>query len=506
MVVVSLATVASRVGGLLRDIVIFALLGLSTWSGLFLFAFTVPNLFRRLLGEGALTSAMVPLFSEAWERHSPREAFIFLNRLLSRLSAVLLGSIGLFSGIFLLGANFLGPHWRRALGLSLLLTPYLLFSCLSAAVSGALNVLGSFGLPALTALFLNVAMVIAGIFALVFCPSDGMLATAVLCLGVLGGGAIQFVFPCYLLHRRGWKFRWDWGRNALLLRLWNLFVPAVLGAAMVQINLTLSRLLAFGLTDTGMATLYLSNRLVELPLGIFAVAILSVTFPGLSRFAAAGELHSFATGYRRAHWSLLMLTVPASIGLLFLGRPILSVLFAWGNYSAADLARTVPVLAVASVGIPFFAAIALAIRTFHAHQDMGTPLRVAVLGIAANLLLTLLLVRRLGAAGIAAANVLAAIFQWILLRKKLPKLLGHSPFPCRKFWSLCAANGFLVLFLASIAQFFRTPSTPRLDSLLHLAVAILPSICGYAAILRFLDFGEVGLFFAFLRPFRKRMR
>jgi putative peptidoglycan lipid II flippase len=494
----ALATVLSRVAGLLRDSVLFALLGLSEWSGAFLFAFTVPNLFRRMLGEGALSSAMVPLFSETLKKHSLGEAFAFLNRLLSRLCVFLSLALCAAAVAFLLGYNFLSDRWLRALSLSLLLAPYLLAVCLSAMVCGALNVLGSFGLPALTALLLNGAMVGAGLCALVLCPSGGLGAALFLCGGVLAGGAGQLAFSGFLLRRYGWRFRWDWSPCPLLGRLWSLFLPALLGAAMVQINGTVSRLLAFWLTADGISTLYLSSRLVELPLGIFAVAVVSVAFPALSRSASARDGESFARAYGHAYRSILMVTVPSAIGLILLGGPILTVLFGWGNCSAEDLARTLPVLRLSAAGIPFFALAGLHSRAFHAHQDMGTPVRIAAATVAVNLLLTVLLVKPFGAAGIASANLLSAVLQCILLRQRAVRSWGREFFFAGGAGrALAWANGALAALLLSIGHFSPAAGRAnRLETLLWLALSISAAVLSYGLLLRRMGFGEVSLLFA----------
>jgi putative peptidoglycan lipid II flippase len=504
---VALATVLSRIAGLFRDSVLFALLGLSVWSGAFLFAFTIPNLFRRMLGEGALSSAMIPLFTETLERRSRTDAFAFLNQLLTRLSVLILGAIACFATIFFLLHRTLSAHWLCAIGLSLLLAPYLLFACLSAMISGALNSFGSFGLPALTALFLNGAMLIFGAAALFIYPAGGLPATLFLCAGVLGGGICQLAFSAHLLRLHGWHFRWDCSSNPLLSRLWHLFLPAVLGAAMVQINVTLSRLLAFALTVGGISTLYLSSRLVELPLGIFAIAIISVAFPGLSRLAADGNGDAFAANCGRAHRSMLMVTIPATIGLMLLGRPILTLLFSWGNYGSADLAKTLPVLWASTPGIPFFALVGLSTRIFHAGQDMRSPLSIAAIGIGANLLLTVLLVGPLGAVGIASANVLSSALQCILLQRKMARSRGSSfTFSALtgRTIPLLLASAALLCFLLLSNYFLQTSLPLRLDALVRIAFAIPAGTAVYVLTLRCFRYEEVSLFFALLKPLRRK--
>ncbi|MDR2667950.1 MAG: hypothetical protein LBB38_02835, partial [Puniceicoccales bacterium] len=245
---VAFATALSRVAGFFRDSVMFALLGMSPWSGAFLFAFTVPNLFRRMLGEGALSSAMIPIFTETLETRSREDAFAFLNRLLTRLGALIFVLCAVFLLLFVIMHKALSPSWLRALALSAILCPYLAFACLSAAICGALNSLGSFGLPALNAALLNGAMIVFGVVGLLLCPSGGATAALLLCGGVLLGGLCQLALPFWLLMRSGWRFHFDWSSSQLLAKMMALLIPAAVGAAMVQINATLSRILAFWLT------------------------------------------------------------------------------------------------------------------------------------------------------------------------------------------------------------------------------------------------------------------
>jgi putative peptidoglycan lipid II flippase len=499
VVAVALATVASRLTGLLRDMLLFALLGLGPWSGAFLFAFTVPNFFRRLLGEGALTSAMVPLFSETRGQDPARTAFPFLNCLLTRLVGVLL--LFLFGAFIVEAAAFpwQSEHWRRALGLTLLMSPYLLFACLSAMLCGALNVLGSFGLPALTALILNLAMGGACTLALLL-PMGTPAALFIICCAVLLGGVLQVAFPCYLLRREGWRFHWDCSSNPLLLRLWGLFLPAVFGAAMAQINATVSRILAYWLTRNGISTLYLSSRLTELPIGIFAIAVVTVVFPALSRYASSGDAESFSACYRSSQRAIAMVTFPATLGLIFLGQPILCALFQWGNYSASDLQQTLPVLRMSALGIPLYAFVGGAVRAFHARQNMVVPLRIALLSIGVNLFLTVAWTPAFGAVGIAGAGVAAALLQCLLLHFAL----RGSLIRCVRFrpaLSLLLANGLAALLMFCVLRFLVLPIPPRPLAILQIALALPLVFSAYVFLLRLLRYGEVSLFFEFFKIF-----
>lgn len=498
---VALATLSSRVAGLFRDMVLFALLGLSVWNNAFLFAFTIPNLFRRLLGEGALSSSMIPLFSETLNRQQPEEAFDFLNRILTRLTIVIFFLILVSALLIFSGLPWMNDRWQRALTLTVILSPYLWFACISAMLCGALNVLDSFGLPALTSTWLNFAILVTGSLGLIFFSDSGFWSVVLISIGVLSGGVLQVAFPWIMLRRRGWKFRWDLGSNSLLERLWKLFLPAVLGAAMAQINLTISRLLAFWLTPSGISTLYLSSRIVELPLGVFVIAISSVLFPTFSRCAAAGDWESFSENYQSAQRSMLMITTPATIGLILIGQPILSIFFEWGNFTAQDLQETYPVLLASALGIPFYALMGIAVRAFHSQQDMKTPLKVAVFTIFLNLILTLLLVHPLGASGIALASVLAAAtqygaLQWILHRRVLsPKFSLFRNVHALFFGNIAIVS---VLLLVNIGIRL-TDFSPKMKAFLEVGIDLPVAFFLYIFILLWLKFEEVSLFVCFLK-------
>jgi putative peptidoglycan lipid II flippase len=505
IVSVAWATVLSRIGGLFRDMVIFALLGLSPWNGAFLFAFTIPNLFRRLLGEGALTSAMIPIYTETLQKCDRSSAYDFLNAVLCRLTMILLVIIGGFTILVFCAWPWLSLSAERALGLTVFLFPYLLCACVAALLCGALNAENSFGWPALTAFFLNLAILSMGVVSLCFWPGFPRRSTLYLCFGVLLGGFLQMLLPWKMLRRRGWKFQFRSVSDATTKRLWQLFFPAVLGAAIAQINVTVSRILAYCFTPSGISTLYLSSRLTELPLGIFVIAISSVAFPHLSHYVALGDRPAFADSYRRAQWAMLMITIPATVGLVCLGKQILQLLFQWGNFSAQDMIQTLPVLHASALGIPFYALGAIAIRAFHAQQNMTTPLRIGVASASVNLLLTFVLLVYWGPTGIAAANSLAALFQWVLLQRALGSTL--SPVSVRQphLLPISVATGGLGLWIFFNHLLVRhLVLAGKFAAFLEIFSAVALGIPVYILILHWLRFREVDLFFAFFQPFRRK--
>ncbi|MFT6235146.1 MAG: putative peptidoglycan lipid II flippase, partial [Lentimonas sp.] len=327
IVVVSLSTIGSRVLGLVRDILIFAALGASAWNDAFILAFTVPNLFRRLLGEGALTSAMVPIFSDVLHRAGRSEAFAFFNQVLLRLLIIL--SAIVVSGMVLFGSlarsGMLSDRWALGAELAVVLLPYMIFICLAAIVSAGLNLLGRFAIAASTPIVLNLAMITA-LGAGIWLSQDQAQMVYWLCAGVLFGGLLQLLMPAWDLARQGWRPRMESrGPTAEMSELWRLFLPGLMGAAILQVNILVSRLLAYSLDESAVSVLYLASRLMELPLGIFTVAVATVFFPLLARAVSDKDDHAFAGALNQGMRLVVGISLPAGIGLVVLGGPILEL-------------------------------------------------------------------------------------------------------------------------------------------------------------------------------------
>lgn len=419
--VVVVSTVGSRVAGLARDMVVFALLGTGVVNSAFIMAFTVPNLFRRLLGEGALTAAVVPVFSGELERGGVGAAYGLLNRVLSRLAVVLVvlvvGLMVVCEGVRAL--DFLPEKWVLAARLGVVLMPYLLLVCLAAILAAALNMVGRFGLAALSQVWLNLAMIVGVALFGQFFASEPLGRVLWLCGGVLVGGVLQVVLPCVGLRRAGWRWGWDFSPSPALRQVLVLFVPGMLGAAVLQLNTTVSRFLAYSLDDRAVSVLYLANRLVELPLGVFVVAVSTVFFPDLARFAARGERGAFAGRFQQGVRLILAVTFPAALGLGLLAEPILRVLFEYGAFRAADVRATGVLLVAFAVALPFYGYATLATRAFHSLRDMRFPMRVALWNFGLNIGLSVLLMQWLGVLGLAVANGLASVVQCVLMAREL---------------------------------------------------------------------------------------
>lgn len=427
IVIVSFFTLSSRVLGLFRDILLFAFLGATAINSAFIFAFTLPNLFRRLLGEGALSSAVVPVFSHEYEGNGQQAAFRFLNQALTwvlvlLITLVILGSFTLF-GI----SNFNGfeERWYIGFELGIILFPYMIFVCLAAIIAAALNVFERFAMGALSQVWLNLSMIFfLGVLGAYFGKTP-MGQVYYLCVGVLVGGLVQVIVPVRTLLRMGWRPKLDFNLSESILELAKLMLPGLAGAVIFQVNIVISQLLAFALNDHSVSILYLANRLIEFPLGVFTIAVTTVLFPTISRLAAQKKLVELGIEYRRGLRIIFAITIPAMVGLIVLHEPILRFLFEWGNFDSHDVALTSPVVVIFAIALPFYSLSTFATRGFHSLKDMRTPYKLAIFIFILNVALSLSLMFPFGTLGLAGANVLSAIVNGILLQKLLEKKDPH---------------------------------------------------------------------------------
>ncbi|MFU8848367.1 MAG: murein biosynthesis integral membrane protein MurJ [Opitutales bacterium] len=420
--VIGISTMGSRLLGLLRDILIFAALGTSLWNSAFILAFTLPNLFRRLLGEGALTSAVVPIFTDVLKRQGKEVAFQFFNQVLLRLGIILFFTVavGVLTLTVLNRSEVLTGRWALGAELSVMLLPYMIFICLAAIISAGLNVIGRFAAAALTPVLLNLAMIAALACGLLWNAGERQVVYF-LCAGVLLGGLLQLLLPAWDFMRQGWRPKLATENSEFVGQVWTLFLPGLMGAAILQINILVSRLLAFSLDEASVSLLYLASRLMELPLGVFTIAVVTVFFPLLASAVTDADKAGFAAAFNQGTRLILAISVPAGVGLIVLAEPIIALLFKWGSFSTHDVAEALPLLAIYAFGLPFYSIATFATRGLHASKDMASPVRIAGICLMINAIAGLVLMQFFGAVGLAAANVLAAIIQSALLWRILSR-------------------------------------------------------------------------------------
>ncbi|MDR2420001.1 MAG: murein biosynthesis integral membrane protein MurJ [Puniceicoccales bacterium] len=416
---VSSITAFSRLSGFIRDVVLFATFGTSAISAAFLFAFTLPNLFRKLLGEGALTSALIPIFSQEYHRQDSHAAFALLNRVISRAMLVLIGIVLCGIGLFWRLGRIPGleDRWYFGFQLAIILLPFTCFICLTALLAAVLNVLEHFFWAATPSLWMNMSM-IASLLIVNFFKFEAHVKVYCLSAGVLVGGFIPMLLLVKQLRCQSWVPRWDLSSSPALSELQKLFLPGLGGAAVAQLNLAVSRFLAFSLQTNAISLLYIADRLIDLPLGIFVIAVTTLFFPKMSRSSAICCDEEFFRQSLHGILAVLVISIPAAVGLFLLGRDILLTLFTWGQFRVEDVASALPVLRVFSMALPFYALSTFFTRMYHAKKNMRAPVRASAYAFVINLSLILLLMRHFRVLGIACANALAVMFQAIYLRSQ----------------------------------------------------------------------------------------
>lgn len=422
---IGLATLASRVLGFVRDAVIAWSFGTGFSSDAFLAAFRLPNLFRRVVGEGALSSAFVPVLAEAHLRHGHAEARAIVGAAARFFAAALavvcaLGWILAPWVVGILAPGFPAPKLELTLGLTRLMIPYLFAVGMAALVAGALNVYGSFAGPALSPCLPNIAMIAAVLLVapLLREPIEGLAA------GVLVGGFAQFAFQLPFLARHRLSLRGGAGLfHPALVRVLRRTVPAALGGAVYQVNILVGTLLASLLPEGSVSYLYYAERLVEFPLGVVAIAVATAVLPSMAREAAAGDHEALKATFGYALRTVSFISLPATVGLIVLGEPIVTVLFVRGEFGAASAQLTCQALSYYALGLWAFSAVRIVTAAFFALQDSQTPVRMAGICILANIVLGVVLMKPLSHGGLALAATLASFLNLglllLALRRKL---------------------------------------------------------------------------------------
>lgn len=427
--VVGAATLLSRALGYVRDMVIAVHFGAGFASDAFFAAFRIPSLLRELLGEGALSASFIPVFAGEGERLGRPRAMRLAGAAFTALAAVAgaLAALGILLAPVLVTVVAPGFHgvpgkWELTVTLTRWMFPFLFFVALAALMGGLLNALGHFATPALAPVCFNVAMIGA---TLLLAPRLRPPVLA-LPLGVLLGGAAMLAIQIPPSVRRGFPGpRWPSFGDAGLRQIARLLLPATAGLGVTQVNVAISGLLASFLAQGSVSYLFYAMRLIQFPIGVVAVAIGTAALPAMSagvarqaREAVAGTL---ASGLRLA----LFLTAPVLAALVVFSRPIVQVLFERGAFTPEATAATSLALLGYSAGLIFYVSNRLLTAAFYAFQDTRTPVRVAAVAVAVNLLMGWALMGPLQAAGLALATSLASIANCALLFFRLRSRLGR---------------------------------------------------------------------------------
>jgi putative peptidoglycan lipid II flippase len=417
-------TMVSRVLGLFRDQLTAAVFGASAIGSAFVIAFLIPNLFRRLLGEGALTAAIVPVLAEKSVKDGKLASFGFLNFVLRKVLPWLIGLTLIGIGAAL-AFDFASAGRIEAAALTALCMPYMPLICVAALFTAAVNLSGRFGLAEIASGVLNLCMIVAlGVFGENFASSD-MDKAVWLCLGALVGGAFQLLIPLWGLRQEGWTHRL-YDKDEKAWRVLSIaFLPAALGAGVQQINVLASRFIAFNVSDASLVYYYIANRIVELPIGLFSASIAVVIFPALATAYANRDVSALARNYGRGIRLVLAINVGAGFGLAALAVPIVQLLFQYGRFNETNSKATATLLVIFAIAMPFYAMISIVTRALNVAGRTTATLIAAGHAFLLNIIGSSVAVwAGWGVEGLATANAVSTVWQYFVLRHYLKK---HAP-------------------------------------------------------------------------------
>ncbi len=426
---VSGITMGSRILGLIREQVRAHFLGTTFASDAFGIAFQIPNLLRRLVGEGAMSAAFIPIFAEQKELHGEEAAFLFARRFLnlSLLALTLLSTLGVLgaglivSGFAVIGGRTVAPEAQElTTSLTQVMFPYIALISWAAIAQGILNTYRIFWVSALTSVFLNLSIIGSAIL-LATSFSDPSFGFAI---GVLLGGALQLLFQVPFVFRLGFRWRPDFTMGPEVKRSLWLLVPTLFGAGVYQINVLISQAIAWGLGSGAVSSLQYSQRLLELTLGVFAVAISTVALPSFATDAALGAQKRVADTLLYSVRLCCFVCFPVTAAFMLLGRETASLLFERGAFGVISSSTTAFAIGFHVLALTHIALARILVPVYYAYKDTRTPVVIAFVAMLINIVLCYTLAPSFDLGGIALANSLSALAQALLLGLLLRKHLG----------------------------------------------------------------------------------
>jgi len=502
--VVGLAVLCSRLLGLAREQIFAALFGGGRVMDAFTIAFRIPNLLRDLFAEGALSTAFVAVFTRTATLEDDAAAWHLANKV-TTLAVVFLSAITVLGVVFapwlvaVLAPGFDAPKAALTVTLTRVMYPFILLVSLAALAMGLLNARNVFGIPAMASSFFNLGSIVAGVLLGYWLdPHFGPKAILGLAIGTLIGGALQLLVQLPAVRRAGYHFRPDFHwRDSGVHAVLRLMGPSVIAASTTQVNVLVNSVFASRLGDGPTFWLTVAFRLMQLPLGIFGVALGTVALPLLARLAATGNTHIFRSELARGMRLAFLMTIPATVGLMTLAEPIISVLYQHGRFGAFEAAESAAALRYYALGLCGYAALKVLVNAFYALDQRKTPMLVSFLAVGVNLLLNWIFTVRLGwghrglafsTACVATSNFLILYF---LMRSHLGRLesrallglLGKVAVASAVLYGICWAGAHTLLADWAVERFW-----PKCASLL-LVIAVGAAV--FFAIANALGIGEV---------------
>ncbi len=427
---VSIAIMVSRVLGLMRDMVQARYFGAGLYTDAFNIAFRIPNLLRDLFAEGVLSSAFVPTFIRRLTQDGKEQAWLLANRVISMLLMIMAA----LTLLFFFGARFfvylLASGYARIPGkfdltvqMTQIMSPFLLFIALASVAMGMLNAYGSFFIPAMASSIFNACCILCGIFLSPFMPRWGLHPIVSMAIGALIGGAAQFLIMVPSARRYGFRFRFDIRpSDPDLQKIWRLMLPAIVGLSATQINITVDSQIASMYGDGPVSWLNYGFRLMQLPIGVFGIAIATVTLTSVSHHIARNEPGKLQNTLSSSLRLAACLTFPATVGLVFFRKEIVQLIFERGSFLPAHTIETSKVVMFYALGLFFYSAVKILVPTFYALEDTRTPVRLSLMTVAAKIAFNLAMIRYLGFLGflgLPLATTFASCLNFGLLLRKL---------------------------------------------------------------------------------------
>jgi len=478
---VALPTLLSRIFGFFRDVIQAFYLGTSRSGDAFTIAYVIPNLLRRLTGEGAMTAAFIPVFTEIKKEKSKKELWRFANIFFFDLSLImaLLTVLGIIFSPLLVkviafGFKGIEGKWELTIVLTRIMFPYVFLISLAALVMAILNSFHKFFVPAFTPVLFNVSIIS---LALLFARKAEQPAY-IFAAGVVIGGILQLAFQIPFLWRRGMRFRFQLSfSHPAVQRVARLMVPGIFGVGISQINFALSRMIASVLEEGSVASLYFASRVQELTLGLFSIALSIALLPTFSDLAVHQDISGMKKTLIFSLKLIFLVTLPAMVGLLILNRPIIQVLFQRGVFDAQSTAMSASCLFFFAFSLPFLSGVKIFAPAFYSLKDTKTPVIVAFFVMISYISLSLVLMRPLRVGGIALALSLASVLNFallfFLLERKIGKIEKRGIFSA-SLKSIFSAAGMGV----AVWAFMKSFAFDRLDFIKQLGVLASAIVLG----------------------------
>jgi putative peptidoglycan lipid II flippase len=426
---VSIATMVSRVLGVAREMVMARYFGAGFFTDAFNAAYRVPNLLRDLFAEGALSAAFVPTFTRTLSRSGAQAAWLLASKVINALAVVLgIMTLVFYFGarlfVYLLAAGFAETPGKIELTVQLtrIMSPFLLWVSLAAVVMGMLNSCGSFFLPALAPSAFNVCSILAGIFLSPLMPRWGLAPVVSMAIGALVGGASQFFVQLPAAHRRGFRYRLVFDFSDPDLRhIAQLMLPAVVGLSATQINITVDNQLASHFGDGPVSWLNYSFRLMQLPIGLFGVAIATATTALVSQHAAQNAFAKLRGTVGSSLRLAACFTFPATVGLIVFREEIVRLLYERGEFLSSDTVRTSQALVFYALALFAYSGVKILVPTFYALNDTKVPVRTSMISVGVKILVNFVLIVPMGFLGLPLATAVASWLNLALLFSNLDK-------------------------------------------------------------------------------------